>query len=94
MTLCRRFKRTILGKYNINSIEHNYFFYRNTVESIYTDIPENEIILALKTEPSKKSSEMTILLAKGALHIRLYHWIILLEVNKGLIIFPFICSFH
>ena len=71
MTLCRRFKRTILGKYNINSIEH-IFFYRNTVESIYTDMPENEIILALKTEPSEKSSEMTIVLAKGALHIRLH----------------------
>ena len=71
MTLCRRFKRTILGKYNINSIEH-IFFYRNTVESIYTDMPENEIIVALKTEPSEKSSEMTIVLAKGAFHIRLY----------------------
>jgi hypothetical protein len=35
-------------------------------------MPENEIILALKTEPSEKSSEMTIVLAKGALHIRLY----------------------
>jgi hypothetical protein len=28
--------------------------------------------VALKTEPSEKSSEMTIVLAKGAFHIRLY----------------------
>lgn len=98
MTLCRWFKRTILGKYNINSTEH-IFFYRNTVESIYTDMPENLIILALKNWTIEKIiwndnfiSERSIV--DPPISTCLYHWIILLEVSKGLVISPFICSFH